>query len=382
MRTRGPSIAIVVAAALLVTFAALADTGWYERHVAPNYCIDRPTWPWQLVRVAAAVLAVVLVAVVRPRLARALARLPARELLVTGAWSVVALAAALGVVELYLRHTHWDERPRAREVGELQTDARLGWTLLPDRTLAFDEGGRRFTYHVDARGERVPGPGGSGDPDAPTLVVAGESIAFGHGLDWDETFYARVGRALGLEVVNAAVVAYSTGQAYLRLLDTLPRLSRPRLVVMVFVPIQIQRNVARAKPHFTLDEAGKLTALRAETGFASWRLARLFSGWPYHDRTAVAVTRAILVATAAAVRARGAEPLFLVANYGPPCRDPEPDALGELFAGLPHVRVDLTPSDVIGVGGDDHPNAAGSQKIADAILAHLARSSPSFSRKP
>jgi hypothetical protein len=362
------------AAALgLVAFATVADVAFYERHVAPNFCIDRPIGGWIAVRIVAAALAVFLGFYVRPRLGRVVGRTSRRELAITAAGVAVALVAALVVGEILLRRARWDDRIGGHNVADLESDPRLGWRDVPNRTYVFGPPERRFTYAVDARGERVASLDDPVDPAAPTLVVAGESIAFGHSVGWDQTFAALAGHELGLVVVNAGVAAYGTDQIYLHLLDVLQRLAAPRLVVIVFVPVEIRRNVSPRRPHLELGRGGELVRVPAATGPRSLRLFRLFWDEPYHDRHALDVTRALLVATADAVRARGARPLFVVTNYGPACTDPEPDMQKELFVGLPHIRVDLTDADVITPGDDRHPNAAGSKKLAQAIVNYVRR---------
>ncbi len=358
--------AVVVVALLLAVWGASADLAWFERHVAPRYCIDLPTWPWQAMRATAIAVGLILVVVVRPRLGRAVASWPARELAVTWVMVAVALAAALGVGELLLRRVRWDDRTASEhdDLPAAQPDARLGWTFRPGQTRSFGP----VEYVIDERGDRVARAGQSIDPAAPALVVTGESIAFGFDLAWDDTFPVLVGRALGLQVVDVAVPAYGTDQAYLRLADALPRLARPRLVVLVFVPQQIRRNVSPVREHFVVAGDGTLARVPPATGLAAWRLARLGSDEPFHGDEPIRVTRAILVAAAQAARARGARPLFVVTNYGRPCRGDDPWMVRELFAGLPHVRVELTDADIVSPA-DPHPNPRGARKIADAILA-------------
>jgi hypothetical protein len=365
---------VCTAAALgLLVFAALADAGFYERHVAPSFCVDRPLAGWLVVRGLAAVLAILLVTLIRPRLARVIGRTTGRELAITTAGSVLALIAALVVGEVLLRRARWDDDLSGSNVAELEPDARLGWRTVPNRHTTLGPPARPFTYDIDAHGDRIRSPD---EPEAigpNLLVVAGESVAFGHNLAWDDTFSARAGRDLGLSVVNLGVAAYGSDQTYLHLLDALPRLSHPTLVVIVFVPIEIRRNVSPTRPRLELADDGQLVPVPAASGISALRLGRLFWDEPYHDRHALDVTRAILVATDRAVRASGAQPLFLLTNYGPPCRDPAPAMQKELFAGLPLVRVDLTLADTI-ASDDPHPNALGSKKLADAIV--------SFARRP
>jgi hypothetical protein len=364
---------MVLLAVLVAAWAVAADPRWFERHVAPRYCIDRPVGAWHLVRAAAIGFSLVLAFLVRPWLGRVVARTRGRDLAATLVGSALAVVAALGLGELMLRHVKWDDAIVGPGIPDVQADPRLGWKLRPNRILRVDRGhaGASVSYAVNARGERAAHVEDLPDPAAPTLVVAGESIAMGYGLDWDDTFAARVGRALGLQVVNLGAPAYGNDQAYLRLLEALPQLSQVRLVVIVFVPVQIRRNISPSRPHLVVAADGTLAPAPAATGLAAWRLGRLVHDEPYHGDDAVAVTRAILLATAQAVRAHGAEALFLITNYGAACLDPEPPAQEQLFAGLPHVRVDLDGTDMFSAR-DQHPTARGARKLADAILGAAA----------
>jgi hypothetical protein len=362
--------AIVVVAALIVTWAAVAGVGWFERHVAPLYCVAGPIGPWQAVRVVAVAVALVLVVVVRPRLGRAVAAWPKRELAVTGVGIAVALVAALGLGELILRRIKWDDRTASEknDLPEAPADPRMGWAFRPGQTRTVTAYGRAIEYAIGDRGERVARPGAVADATLPTLIVAGESIGFGYELSWDETFPVLAGQALGLQAVNLSVPAYGTDQVYLAIVDALPRFDRPSVVVVVFVPQEIRRNVAPIRPHFAVDASGALVRVPAASGLAAWRLLRLAGDEPIHGDAAMRVTRALLVATAQAVRARGARPLFLVTNYGAPCRGDPPWMMTELFDGLPTVHVDLDDADVFSPR-DPHPNARGAGKLAEAIVA-------------
>lgn len=376
---------MILAAGLLVVWAARADVSWHERHVAPQYCVSEGSTPWlfQALRIGAVVLAVLLVAVVRQRVARLgqIARLERpeqprlvarRELAITAGGVTLALVASLGVTELVLRRMKWDDRipTSRRDMPEAHADPRLGWVFRPLQTRRVVSSGRTIEYAINARGERAARQDDLRDFAAPTLVVAGESIAFGEGLAWEETLGALVGRALGLQVANIAVPAYGNDQVHLRLLEALPRL-RPARVIITFVPQQIRRNGLLRRAHFVLGPGGELRLAPPATGLRSWRLWRLFTDEPYHGGSTLAVTHAILRETTALVRARGAEPLFVVTNYGPPCqarRGGEPWIIDELFTKrhLPYVRVDLAGQDVISAV-NPHPNPRGARKLADAI---------------
>ncbi len=170
------------------------------------------------------------------------------------------------------------------------------------------------------------------------------------------------------------MVGYGNDQAYRRVLDALPRFARPLAVVTVFVPDQIERNVDRWRPRLGLARDGTLVPVPPSSGP---RLLKLLDRLPYHGDEALRVTAAILRATAEAARARGAVPLFVVTNYGPPCvRDDDGEAwiVEELFVrqALPFVRVELDPEDLLPGFLERHPGARGARKIASAVERGLS----------
>jgi hypothetical protein len=292
-----------------------------------------------------------------------------------------AIAAALVVGELTMRRLH-DRLTAGRrpppatgvDLAMTRPDSRLGWTYFPGRTTVVRVGDRRIAYTIDADGGRIAPGAGAPDPARPTVLFAGESIAFGYGLPYEETFPFLVGRALRIQTVNVAVVGYGNDQAYLRVVDALPRYRAPLAVVTVFIPDQVKRNVDVWRPRLALAPDGALTAVPPAGGP---RLAKLLQELPWRSGEALRVTAAILRATAEAARARGAYPLFVVTNYGAAClhgEGDEPWIVDELFArqGLPFVRVDLGPEDRLPGLFENHPNLRGTRRIAAAVERALS----------
>jgi hypothetical protein len=361
----------------LVAWALSSDAQWAERHVLASYCATSEA-EWILARAArwvAGAIGVVTVAVLAPALARRLGRatLGARAGPLAGI--VLAIAASLGVTELYMRRLH--DRvvlgtralsPGERDAPMTRRDPRLGWSYFPGRTTWIQLGDRRIAYAIDPDGDRAASADERPDPDRPTVLFAGESIAFGYGLAYEETFPFLVGRDLGVQTANLAVIGFGNDQAYLRVLDALPHYRKPLAVVTLFVPSQIRRNTDTWRPRLALGSSGALELVPPSTGP---RIARLLQELPYHGGDALRVTAAILRATAEAARARGAFPLFVVTNYGPACLregDQESWVVNELFVRqhLPFVRVDLGPEDLPGLF-EYHPNPRGARAIAAAV---------------
>jgi DNA-binding transcriptional regulator YdaS (Cro superfamily) len=373
-------LAISAAGVALVAWALSADAHWAERHVLGSYCATNPA-EWVLARAArwlagALGLGAIAASVFAPALARRIGSTWPRPRAGTLVGIALAIAASLGVTELYMRRLHGRlalgaRAPLSAERATPMTrvDPRLGWSYFPGRTTRVHVGDREIAYAIDPYGDRAASAGDLPDPARPTVLFAGESIAFGYGLAYEETFPFLLGRDLGVQTANLAVVGFGNDQAYLRVLDALPRYRRPLAVVTLFVPDQIKRNGDVWRPRLALGPEGALTLVPPSTGL---RFARLLQQLPYRGDEALRVTAAILRATAEAARARGAFPLFVVTNYGPPCkRDDGGEAwvVNELFVhqGLPFVRVDLGPEDRLPGLFEDHPNPRGARAIALAV---------------
>ena len=350
-RAIAAQIAVGLAALFLVIWAWRADLTWFERHVYPGYCaVSRAHAVWPTVaRIAALLAAAALLFLVRPPLARWAARARLADMVAIAA----AVAAALLVSELVLRRRPVGDRTPLdrRDLPPAVADGRLGWRFLPSRWVTVDLGGRRVEYAIDADGNRARAADDRIDPERPTIVLAGESIAFGEGLAWEDTIAARLAADLGVQVVNVGVPAYDSEQAYRRAADALARLRRPVALVTVFIPDLVRRNGARG--------------VRG--------LARLWRDEPYHGDQALDRTRDRIRATARLAREHGAAPLFLVTNYGAAC-GADAWLLRTLFAAedTPTARVALGAADTF-APRDLHPNARGARRLAGAIEAALPR---------
>src|SRR5262249_52278807 len=154
---------------------------------------------------------------------------------------IAALVLAMIVCDGWLRWRRpLDPNPFSFIDRELeQRDDVLGWTHHPAQTVVSAVAGRKVTYTFDVDGNRVARASDRINVEKPTVVFAGESILFGHGLEFDDTIPARAGRELGVQTVNLGVRGYANDQAHLRLLTTLGRLRRPMAAVTLFLPAQL-----------------------------------------------------------------------------------------------------------------------------------------------
>jgi lysophospholipase L1-like esterase len=147
---------------------------------------------------------------------------------VLGRLGLVAASCAvtLGLVEVGLRllpawsrATTQDER---FAFNPYRPDGRLGFTLHPGLRVRHVDRDFSVTVTVNALGMRGPERGPSKRPGAATILLLGDSFAFGWGVEQEETFGARLERLLTeqvgpVEVWSAAVPGWTTDQEYLYL---------------------------------------------------------------------------------------------------------------------------------------------------------------------
>ena len=125
-------------------------------------------------------------------------------------------------------------------------DPEIGYVPRPrSRSRRIDRGpdGRILVdYHVytDRLGARVS-RAGEETPDRVDLLMVGDSFAWGHGVENQDTFAAQVFHRLHATGANLALGSYGTTQALQMLARN--RTLRPRLVIYPFISDHLQRNV-------------------------------------------------------------------------------------------------------------------------------------------
>jgi hypothetical protein len=350
----------------LVLLAILLTRSWFDHHLLPSFYVMRR---WYLflqssARVALALVGLLLLVVVRPRIGRLAVEQPFA--LVTG---TIAAVLAIGAGHLALEWQRSSTTWLLASVEPLrQPDPRLGWTFVPNREGRKTVGGRTISFAFDAAGYRVRSLGDPVDPARPTIIFAGESVMVGEGLEWDETIPAQVGALMSVQSANLAVNGYATDQSYLRVASELPRFQRPVAIVMLVMTALLGRNLDDNRPHL----GPGLTWQPAVQHSRLMSLATLIV--PFRrERTVergIATTREVLRATAALGRARGATPLIVVPQFN------REDTVERTFrrailddAGLPYVFLEF--DDGWRIPGDLHPNAATARGIAVAIAERL-----------
>jgi lysophospholipase L1-like esterase len=166
-----------------------------------------------------------------------------RSIFATLALVGAAVIVALGLGEAVLRllpqllpeemrlRLHW-RAVNAADVSE--ADPYLGFRFPANYQGRFarDAGDFAFTYHTDAYGFRNPMPW----PGRAEVVVVGDSMAFGYGVEDDQTWTALLGQALpDIRIINLALIG-GAPQQYQRAYERYGRDLHPELVLFCLFP--------------------------------------------------------------------------------------------------------------------------------------------------
>lgn len=152
----------------------------------------------------------------------------------------------------------------AENVFFVQHDQEIGWVNKENSEGAYrvNPGAPEVRVRINGLGFRG-GPMEARKPDgARRVLVLGDSIAFGQGVEEEDTFPSILARMLpgGYQVINASVVGYGTDQEYLLLAREGLRLL-PDVVVLGFTPGDVMDNMSSVmfsynKPYFKLTDGG------------------------------------------------------------------------------------------------------------------------------
>lgn len=108
-----------------------------------------------------------------------------------------------------------------------QFDSTLGWVLIPSKTVT----NGKVTYTTNSSGFRSR----EVDPSKDHILVIGDSVAFGAGVNDDETFSYYLGHEFDrYQVLNLAVPGYSLDQYYLTLKKHISKTNVKLVIVMIF----------------------------------------------------------------------------------------------------------------------------------------------------
>ena len=376
------------------------------------------TWPyllvrfvslqWQVGNVAAAAgllsTALALSALVawacRRRLSSWLARVfPAnRQSLYAAGAVVLAVALFSGLAEIGLRFFQVPFRlgwtPAEYRISRFDPD--LGWAYLPNLSTVqrFGSEGRQVAIYTDAMGNRVADPGFHLDPSAPTVIFAGCSYTFGHGLPFEETFAGRLASAPGFpyQVLNLGVQGYGTDQSLVSLQQVLPKVNA-KVVIYTFLLDHVKRNdnadrrfifpKARfpgTKPRFSVAADGSLRQVsrphRYEEMLDCHLCDLLELTWNrWGPEPSIPLTRALVKAMKQYVESRGA--VFVLVLWTNPHQIPTGQLVEALFPRLKANVVDVGAGAPPAFGawmipGETHPDARAHAYVASRIGAKLS----------
>jgi lysophospholipase L1-like esterase len=161
--------------------------------------------------------------------------------------AVVGLLVAATAAEVALRVTHWGVwASRTDDYHFLARNGETAYFFDPSQptsqTWDHDPYGRlppgaTMTYALNSKGMRGPEPA----PERPKVLFVGDSFTFGEGVRVEDTFPARIERALAggagpaPQMINAGVPGYGSQHEAERIASLLAEF-KPRAVVLVYVP--------------------------------------------------------------------------------------------------------------------------------------------------
>jgi hypothetical protein len=266
-----------------------------------------------------------------------------------------------------------------------------------------------YNLYTDARGARITAPG-QRSPARIDIMTIGCSFTWGHGVENQDTFAAKVAQRLNVPGSNFAMGSYGTVQSLLMLRRN--RDLSPKLVVYGFITDHLRRNIAPCTPsyypfcldvaHVTWDEDVRpriappfsdgvkrmQLQMKAQAGMLDpvtwiahgvdvafgrliWRMS--VSDMPDEKKeAALAFLMNEMVSTVDAIGAR------LLVVYMPTDYAPPPLALLRSVAKLNVLFVDMTDTfqrnrETVYIEDDGHPSVAGHALIAEEIIHTVQR---------
>jgi lysophospholipase L1-like esterase len=211
----------------------------------------------------------------------AVRQLGKRLLLLTGS-VLVACILVEGLARLLF--PQW--APRTAIITKFwQYDPKYGWSHIPGATGLFRSYGIDTTVRINSKGFRGPEVSYSRNGSSPRVLVLGDSLVWGFGVEFDEVFTAQIEQLIpNVEVVNLGVSGYSTDQELLLYRDE----GRRYQVDLVVIVVAANDNASNArtveyliygKPAFSLHH-GILELMNQPVAKPSWvKRAAVRMGW-------------------------------------------------------------------------------------------------------
>jgi len=192
-----------------------------------------------------------------------------------------AIAASFCLVEGVARILMPEWGPRTAHLSSFwQFDSTYGWSHVKGIRGDFTMDGRKTDISINSKGFR--GPEVQYEPQAGTqrIVVLGDSLVWGFGVEYEDTFQAKLQRAFdSVEVIGLGVSGYSTDQELI-LYRNEARKYRPDLVIQVVASNDLPGNLSTeeyliySKPAFVVSD-GKLVPVNQPVVRTAW-LKRMF----------------------------------------------------------------------------------------------------------
>jgi hypothetical protein len=322
------------------------------------------------------------------------------RLLVLLAGLLVSFALAEAMLLLIPRFA---PEPR-RYVGEvpdrgsqhLVADPALGWRMRPNHEWLSDTEEYHVRYRSNAQGFR-DGRSQDGREKPHRIALVGDSLTFGHGVDFEQTYGALLEAQLPVTAVyNFALPAFGLDQMWRTLVEVALKV-QPDLVIVGFIADDFTRSltafrqdVGFNKPTFWLRDGALVRQTSQDRPPALIRFLDQHSRLWMGAREAVRLAgvrfgigswwernRAILDAIRAECRAAGTPVLFVYL----PVSKPYPFSALTAYmnqTGAAFLDLGSQTSGQIHYPVDGHPNPAGHQVVADALLAWIEREMPAF----
>jgi pimeloyl-ACP methyl ester carboxylesterase len=348
---------------------------------------------------------------------------PDRGTLLTVFFWIAMLAIPFGVLVAGIGYISYWTIPPFRVIAEgdplFAFDPETGYVARPNSSTkwtvlgASDKPNLEYHVHTDDRGARVS-KSGQRSAEQVDIIILGDSFAWGHGVEYEDTFAFKTIAALGGSGANLALASYGTTQS-LQLLRRHRDLA-PKLVIFALVEDHLWRNVSpctRSAYPFCMDAAHVAWDRQGQPyiappwsdGVARLRLQMRAERqsldpwtWMVHglDVTLARVRYRMANATALDAVKQNAALEFLIEQMVQTTREmnatllivflPDqsmllpPELLGKSAAPLGYTFLDLRPMFMNSEGtvradlyleNDGHPSAAGNALIAQELIAFI-----------
>jgi hypothetical protein len=365
-------LAVLALAAPFLGWAAWVDRTWLVRYWSVDERSASAAAAWRL---GPLLFGLVLAFIVRPRVGRWVDALGVREAARSFGRIALAVVFALAASESLLRAVDHPKKHDFKgscdnEMGE--PDARIGWLWRANFEHTVMQGGRAIHFAFDAHHDRVSRPGVEEDPDRPTVLLVGDSFVAGHGLEWRESLAGLLEEALRIQVVDLGVDGYGSDQAFLRLVDAIPRFRHLVAVVTLFRPDMVERLAWSDRPQLSFESDVPAVSPRTPGFLGDLRVVRVIADLlPYRDEGSIQLGGHIFRETARLSAARGARAVFLTPTLARSWPPSDGYLVRELLTaeGLETVNPDWQYQPLL---GDNHPNPASTRRLAAALIEALA----------